>query len=92
MSDATKLNEKNIVSSKFKTSLWVKIFFILLSIGAVVIGLIIGLQLFEALGEFQKLGAIIILGSIVGAVLLLATVKILNDLAYIKNRLDKMEE
>jgi hypothetical protein len=92
MSDATKINEKNIISLKFKTSIWVKIFFILLSIGAVVIGLIIGLQLFDALGEFQKLGAIIILGSIVGAVLLLATVKILNDLAYIKNRLDKMEE
>lgn len=91
MSDATKINEKNIISLKFKTSIWVKIFFILLSIGAVVIGLIIGLQLFDALGEFQKLGAIIILGSIVGAVLLLATVKILNDLAYIKNRLDKME-
>ena len=92
MFDATKINEKNIISLKFKTSMWVKIFFILLSIGAVVIGLIIGLQLFDALGEFQKLGAIIILGSIVGAVLLLATVKILNDLAYIKNRLDKMEE
>ena len=92
MSDATKINEKNIISLKFKTSIWVKIFFILLSIGAVVIGLIIGLQLFDALGEFQKLGAIIILGSIVGAVLLLATVKILNDLVYIKNRLDKMEE
>ena len=92
MSDATKHNEKNIISSKFKTSMWLKIFFILLSAGAVVIGLIIGLQLFDALGEFQKLGAIIILGSIVGAVLLLATVKILNDLVYIKNRLDKMEE
>ena len=92
MSDATKINEKNIINLKFKTSIWLRIFFIVLSIGAVVIGLIIGLQLFDALGEFQKLGAIIILGSIVGAVLLLATVKILNDLAYIKNRLDKMEE
>jgi len=92
MSDATKINEKNIINLKFKTSIWLRIFFIVLSIGAVVIGLIIGVQLFEALGEFQKLGAIIILVSIVGAVLLLATVKILNDLAYIKNRLDKMEE
>ena len=92
MSDATKINEKNIINLKFKTSIWLRIFFIVLSIGAVVIGLIIGLQLFDALGEFQKLGAIIILVSIVGAVLLLATVKILNDLAYIKNRLDKMEE
>jgi hypothetical protein len=92
MSDATKINEKNIINLKFKTSIWLRIFFIVLSIGAVVIGLIIGVQLFEALGEFKRLGIIIILGSIVGAVLLLAIVKILNDLAYIKNRLDKMEE
>lgn len=92
MSDETKAGEKYTISSKFKTSMWLRVFFILLSIGAVVIGLIIGVQLFEALGEFQKLGTIVILGSIVGAVLLLATVKILNDLAYIKNKLDKKVE
>jgi uncharacterized membrane protein YeaQ/YmgE (transglycosylase-associated protein family) len=92
MSNESKVNDNYTISSKFKASIWLKVFFILLSIGAVVIGLIIGLQLFEALGEFKRLGIIIILGSIVGAVLLLAIVKILNDLAYIKNRLDKMEE
>jgi uncharacterized membrane protein YeaQ/YmgE (transglycosylase-associated protein family) len=58
----------------------------------VVVGLIIGLEIFEALGEFKKLGIIIIFGSILGAVLLLASVKILNDLAYIKNTLDKKKE
>jgi hypothetical protein len=54
-------------------------------------GLIIGLEIFEALGEFKRLGIIIIFGSILGAVLLLASVKILNDLAYIKNKLDNKE-
>jgi uncharacterized membrane protein YeaQ/YmgE (transglycosylase-associated protein family) len=62
-----------------------------MSISAVVAGLIIGLEIFEALGEFKRLGIIIIFGSILGAVLLLASVKILNDLAYIKNKLDKKD-
>jgi len=77
---------------KTTNSLWLRFFLIFLSISAVVVGLIIGLQIFEALGEFKKLGIIIIFGSILGAVLLLASVKILNDLAYIKNKLDKKDE
>ena len=78
--------------SKFKTSIWLKLSLILLSTAAIIAGLIIGLEIFEALGEYKRLGIIIILGSIVAAVLLLATVKILNDLTYIKNRLDKKDE
>ena len=74
--------------SKFKTSIWLKLSIIFLSTAAIIAGLIIGLEIFEALGEFKRLGIIIIIGSVVGAVLLLATVKILNDLAYIKNKLD----
>jgi len=76
---------------KTTNSLWLRFFLIFLSISAVVVGLIIGLQIFEALGEFKRLGIIIIFGSILGAVLLLASVKILNDLAYIKNKLDKKD-
>jgi hypothetical protein len=76
---------------KTTNSLWLRLFLIFLSISAVVVGLIIGLQIFEALGEFKRLGIIIIFGSILGAVLLLASVKILNDLAYIKNKLDKKD-
>ena len=74
--------------SKFKTSIWLKLSIIFLSTAAIIAGLIIGLEIFEALGEFKRLGIIIIIGSVVGAVLLLATVKILNDLAYIKNKFD----
>ena len=77
---------------KSTSSIWLRLFLIFLSISAVVVGLIIGLEIFEALGEFKKLGIIIIFGSILGAVLLLASVKILNDLAYIKNKLDKKDE
>ena len=76
---------------KTTNSLWLRLFLIFLSISAVVVGLIIGLQIFEALGEFKRLGIIIIFGSILGAVLLLASVKILNDLTYIKNKLDKKD-
>ena len=79
-------------SIKSTSSIWLRLFLILLSISAVVVGLIIGLEIFEALGEFKKLGIIIIFGSILGAVLLLASVKILNDLAYIKNKLDNKDE
>ncbi|MGB5288843.1 MAG: hypothetical protein WBQ32_01085 [Ignavibacteriaceae bacterium] len=79
-------------NSKSTNSNWLRLFLVLLSIAAVVVGLIIGLQIFEALGEFKRLGIIIIFGSILGAVLLLASVKILNDLTYIKNKLDKKDE
>lgn len=78
-------------NSKSTNSNWLRLLLVLLSIAAVVVGLIIGLQIFEALGEFKRLGIIIIFGSILGAVLLLASVKILNDLAYIKNKLDKKD-
>ena len=91
MAEETKVNEKYTVGSKFKTSIWIKLSIIFLSTAAIIAGLIIGLEIFEALGEFKRLGIIIIFGSIVGAVLLLATVKILNDLAYIKNKLDKKD-
>ena len=91
MAEETKVNEKYTVGSKFKTSIWIKLSIIFLSTAAIITGLIIGLEIFEALGEFKRLGIIIIIGSVVGAVLLLATVKILNDLAYIKNKLDKKD-
>ena len=74
--------------SKFKTSIWLKLSIIFLSTAAIIAGLIIGLEIFEALGEFKRLGIFIIFGSVIGAVLLLASVKILNDLTYIKNKLD----
>jgi hypothetical protein len=48
-----------------------------------------GLQVFESLGEFKKLGIFIIIGSIIGAVMLMSMVKIINDLTYIKNKLEK---
>lgn len=76
---------------KSTNSIWLRLFLILISISAVVTGLIIGLEIFEALGEFKRLGIIIIFGSIIGAILLLVSVKILNDLAYIKNTLDKKD-
>ena len=88
MSEETKVGEKYTIDSKFKTSIWLKLSLILLSTAAIIAGLIIGLEIFEALGEFKRLGIIIIIGSVVGAALLLAIVKILNDLAYIKNKLD----
>ncbi|HEY6435573.1 MAG TPA: hypothetical protein VIY47_03215 [Ignavibacteriaceae bacterium] len=77
---------------KTTNSLWLRLFLIVISISAIVAGLIIGLEIFEALGEFKRLGIIIIFGSILGAILLLASVKILNDLAYIKNKLAKKDE
>lgn len=77
--------QKNV---NFTSSIWFRLFLVLTSISAIVVGLVIGLEIFEALGEFKRLGIIIIFGSILGAVLLLASVKILNDLAYIKNKLD----
>lgn len=91
MAEETNVDEENALGSIFETSIWVKLFLIFLSAVAIIAGLIIGLEIFEALGEFKRLGIIIIFGSIVGAVLLLATVKILNDLAHIKNKLDKKE-
>lgn len=91
MSEEKKAGEKYIIGSKSKTSILVRLSLTVLSIAAIVVGLIIGLEIFEALGEFKRLGIIIIFSSIIGAVLLLASVKILNDLAYIKNKLDKKD-
>jgi hypothetical protein len=76
---------------KSTNSTWLRLFLVMISISAVVAGLIIGLEIFEALGEFKRLGVIIIFGSILGAILLLASVKILNDLSYIKNKLNKKD-
>jgi hypothetical protein len=72
-------------NSKFFSSL--KFLLIFGTIAALAAGFIMGLQVFEALAQFKILGIFIIVGSIVGAVLLLAMVKILNDLAYIKRKL-----
>jgi uncharacterized membrane protein YeaQ/YmgE (transglycosylase-associated protein family) len=88
MNEEINVITKNKIVSKFKTPGWLNFFLIFLSITAIIAGLIIGLEIFEALGEFKRLGIFIIFGSIIGAVLLLASVKILNDLAYIKNKLD----
>jgi uncharacterized membrane protein YeaQ/YmgE (transglycosylase-associated protein family) len=88
MSEEINVSTTNKIVSKFKTPGWLNFFLIFLSIAAIVAGLIIGLEIFEALGEFKRLGIFIIFGSVLGAVLLLASVKILNDLAYIKNKLD----
>ena len=65
-----------------------KFLLIFVSIAALITGFVLGLQVFEALAEFKRLGIFIIIGSIIGAVLLLAMVKILNDLAYIKRKLN----
>ncbi|MCW8997067.1 MAG: hypothetical protein OQK77_14730 [Psychromonas sp.] len=88
MSEEINVSTTNKIVSKFKTPGWLNFFLIFLSIAAIVAGLIIGLEIFEALGEFKRLGIFIIFGSVIGAVLLLASVKILNDLTYIKNKLD----
>jgi uncharacterized membrane protein YeaQ/YmgE (transglycosylase-associated protein family) len=88
MAEATILDKKNKMVLKFKTSGWINFLLVFLSIAALTAGFLMGLELFEALGEFKRLGIFIIFGSIIGAVLLLAIVKILNDLAYIKNKLD----
>ena len=88
MSEEMKVDKINSMVSKFKTPGWLNFFMIFLSVVAIIAGLIIGLEIFEALGEFKRLGIFIIFGSVIGAVLLLASVKILNDLTYIKNKLD----
>jgi uncharacterized membrane protein YeaQ/YmgE (transglycosylase-associated protein family) len=88
MSEEIKVDKINSMVSKFKTPGWLNFFMIFLSVVAIIAGLIIGLEIFEALGEFKRLGIFIIFGSVIGAVLLLASVKILNDLTYIKNKLD----
>ena len=64
-------------------------FLIALSIAALIAGFVLGLQVFEVLAEFKRLGILIIIGSVISAAILLAIVKILNDLAEIKSKLEK---
>ena len=92
MPDDSTVSKSNKVGSKFTTAGWLKFLLIFFSIIALVAGFIVGLQVFEALAEFKRLGSFIIFGSLIGAVLLLAIVKILNDLSYIKNKLDSKED
>ena len=87
MLDGSNVYDGHKVGLKFITPGWLKFLLIFLSIAALITGFIMGLQFFEALAEFKRLGIFIIIGSVIGAVLLLAIVKILNDLAYIKNKL-----
>jgi len=89
MAEDLKVAKRQIVKSKFTTPGALKFLLIFFSIAAVIVGFLMGLQIFESLGEFKKLGIFIIIGSIIGSVLLLALVKILNDLTYIKNKLEK---
>jgi len=87
MAEDLKVAERH--KSKFTTASPLKFLLIFLSIAALIIGFLMGLQLFESLAEFKRLGIFIIIGSIIGAVMLIAMVKILNDLTYIKNKLEK---
>ena len=89
MHDDSKVVERHKAKSKFTTTGSLKFLLIFLSIAALTGGFLMGLQIFESLGEFKKLGIFIIIGSIIGAVMLIAMVKILNDLTYIKNKLEK---
>ena len=89
MAEDLKAVERRNAKSKFTSPSSLKFLLIFFSIAALVVGFLMGLQIFESLGEFKKLGIFIIIGSIIGSVLLLALVKILNDLTYIKNKLEK---
>ena len=91
MLDGSNVDNRYKVGLKFITPGWLKFLLIFLSIAALITGFIMGLQFFESLAEFKRLGIFIIIGSVIGAVLLLAIVKILNDLAYIKNKLESNE-
>jgi hypothetical protein len=73
--------------SGFKASNSLKYFLITLSIAALLAGFVLGLQVFEVLAEFKRLGILVIIGSVISAAILLAIVKILNELAEIKSRL-----
>ena len=88
MVENSKQNNIDKSTKKFTSSGWLKYLLIILSVSALIAGFVLGLQVFEALAEFKRLGIFIIIGSVIGAVLLLAIVKIINDLAYIKNKLE----
>lgn len=87
MDENSKQGSVNKSIARFTSPIWLKSLLIILSIFALIAGFILGLQVFEALAEFKRLGIFIIIGSIIGAVLLLAIVRILNDLTFIKNKL-----
>jgi hypothetical protein len=82
---STNKNDK----AKFKAFSPLKYLLIALSIAALVAGFVLGLQVFEVLAEFKRLGILIIIGSVISAAILLAIVKILNDLAEIKSKIEK---
>ena len=87
MAEDLKVVERLKAKSKFTTPSALKFLLIFLSVAALIVGFLMGLQIFESLGEFKRLGIFIIIGSIISAVMLIALVKILNDLTYIKNKL-----
>jgi len=89
MVDNLSQNNGDKSTSRFTSSSWLKSMLIIASVSALITGFVLGLQVFEALAEFKRLGIFIIIGSVIGAVLLLAIVKIINDLAYIKNKLSE---
>ena len=89
MADDLKVVERIRAKSKFTTPRSLNFLLIFFSIAALIVGFLMGLQVFESLGEFKKLGIFIIIGSIIGAVMLMSMVKIINDLTYIKNKLEK---
>ena len=64
---------------------------IILSLAALFSGVLMGTQIFQELGEFKKLGIFIIIGAVIGAAILIALVRIFNDLVYIKNKLNDLE-
>ena len=75
--------------SKSSNPVLLKSVLIILSVAALFSGLLMGTQIFQELGEFKKLGIFIIIGAIIGAAILVAIVRIFNDLTYIKNKLDE---
>jgi uncharacterized membrane protein len=92
MDENSKQSSVNKSITRFNSPVWLKSLLIILSVFALIAGFILGLQVFEALAEFKRLGVFIIIGSVIGAVLLLAIVRILNDLAYIKSKLVDKDE
>jgi uncharacterized membrane protein YeaQ/YmgE (transglycosylase-associated protein family) len=76
---------------KFSNPVFLKTVLIILSFAALFGGILMGTQIFQELGEFKKLGIFIIIGAIIGAAILVALVRIFNDLTYIKNKLSEKD-
>ncbi len=89
MTDGLKEYGTEKSKSKSTASSPLKYILIFLSVAALICGFVLGLQVFEVLAEFKRLGIFLIFGSAIGAVLLIAVVKILNDLSYIKSKLEE---